>query len=166
MSVTGTKFHAGAGRLGGMVEENRRYAVKRAATGLGLFAVRPFAAGRRIIEYLGPVVTSDVVANSRKRYFFELDEEYAIDGSARSNLARYINHSCRPNAEAFITGKRIWIWSKRAIKAGEQITIDYGKQYFDDYIRPVGCKCERCSSKPKKRPAKAGKRPAKSKSKA
>lgn len=166
MSVTGTKFLAGAVRLGGMVEENRRYAVKRAATGLGLFAVRPFAVGKRIIEYLGPVVTSDVVANSRKRYFFELDEEYAIDGSARSNLARYINHSCRPNAEAFITGKRIWIWSKRAIKAGDQITIDYGKQYFDDYIRPIGCKCERCSAKPKKRPAKAGKRPSKSKRKA
>src|ERR1700755_828981 len=137
MSVAGTKFLAGAVRLVDMVEEHRRYVVKRAATGLGLFAVRPFTAGKRIIEYLGPVVTSDVVANSRKRYFFELDDEYAIDGSARSNLARYINHSCRPNAEAFITGKRIWIWSKRAIKAGEQITIDYGKQYFDDYIRPV-----------------------------
>jgi SET domain-containing protein len=136
-----------------MQEVQVRYAVKRAATGLGLFASRPIAAGRRIIEYVGPVLTS-----RRGRYFFSIDEEYAIDGSARANLARYINHSCRPNAEAFVTGKRIWIWSKRAIEPDEQITIDYGKQYFNDYIKPVGCKCESCSAKSKKRPAKSKKR--------
>jgi SET domain-containing protein len=112
---------------------------------------------------LGPVLTSEEVERRRGRYFFSIDEEFAIDGSARTNLARYINHSCRPNAEAFITGKRIWIWSKRAIQPGQQITINYGRDYFEDYIRPVGCKCEGCSAKSGKRSAKSKRKPAKSK---
>ena len=73
-----------------------------------------------------------------------IDEDYLIDGSPRSNGARYINHSCQPNAKAYRTGLRIWIWSIRAIKIGEEITIDYGKKYFDDFIKPVGCKCDKC----------------------
>lgn len=77
---------------------------------------------------------------------FEIDEEYAIDGSARSNIARYINHSCRPNAEAFVTGKRIWIWSRKIIRAGEEITIDYGTDYFDEHIEPKGCRCKKCAA--------------------
>ena len=73
-----------------------------------------------------------------------IDDEYFIDGSPRANTARYINHSCRPNARAYRTGVRIWIWSIRDIVAGEEITYDYGKKYFEDFIAPVGCKCEKC----------------------
>ena len=73
-----------------------------------------------------------------------INSKWSIDGSPRSNTARYINHSCRPNAEAYISGRRVWIWSKRAISAGEEITCDYGKEYFDEHIKPVGCKCEAC----------------------
>lgn len=135
-----------------------RYAVRRATTGLGLFASSRIAAGRRIIQYTGPIVTSEEVERRRGRYFFTVDENYAIDGSPRTNLARYINHSCRPNAEALVEGKRIWIWSKRAIEPDEQITIDYGEEYFADYIRPVGCKCEPCAAKSKKKSAKSKKR--------
>ncbi|HEY0078662.1 MAG TPA: SET domain-containing protein [Pyrinomonadaceae bacterium] len=128
-----------------------RLAVKRTDTGLGLFTLEAIPAGRRIIEYVGPVVTSEEVDRRGGKYFFELDENFAIDGSPRTNLARYINHSCRPNAEAFISGRRIRIWSKKRIKAGEQITINYGKSYFDDHIKPVGCKCEKCIAQPKRK---------------
>lgn len=127
-----------------MSKGNNTLVVRRAATGLGLFALRDIKAGRRIIQYVGPVVTAEEVARRRGRYFFEIDEHYAIDGSARSNTARYINHSCAPNAEAFITGRRIWVWSKKDIKAGEEVTLDYGEAYFDDYIRPNGCRCAEC----------------------
>ena len=140
-----------------MTDVKVRYEVRRANTGLGLFASRAIAKGRRIIQYDGPLVTSEEVERRRGRYFFSLDDEYAIDGSARSNTARYINHSCRPNAEAWVEGKRIWIWSKRAIEPGEQITINYGKQYFDDYIKPVGCKCDSCSAKSAKKSGKKSK---------
>lgn len=140
-----------------------RYEVRRANTGLGLFATRKIAAGRRIIRYVGPILTSEEVESRTGRYFFSIDENYAIDGSARTNLARYVNHSCKPNAEALIEGKRIWVWSKRPIEPGEQITIDYGKEYFDDYIRPVGCKCEPCTAKAAKKSKKAGRKSKKSK---
>src|SRR4051812_37324181 len=143
-----------------------RYAVRRATTGLGLFATRPIAAGRRIIQYVGPILTSAEVERRTGRYFFSIDEEYAVDGSARANLARYVNHSCRPNAEALVEGKRIWIWSRRAIEPGEQITIDYGEEYFDDYIKPVGCKCEPCFLKSKKKSAESKKKAVKAKVKA
>ena len=140
-----------------------RYEVRRANTGLGLFATHHIAARRRIVEYVGPILTTAEVEQRTGRYFFTIDENYAIDGSARTNLARYINHSCRPNAEAWVEGKRIWLWSKRAIEPGEQITINYGKEYFDDYIKPVGCKCEPCAAKAAKKSTKAERKSSKSK---
>jgi SET domain-containing protein len=119
--------------------------VKRTATGLGLFAVEAIPRGRRIIEYTGPLVSNEEVERSRGRYFFGVNSRWSIDGSPRSNLARYINHSCRPNAEAIISGRRVWIWSKRNIRAGEEITYNYGTEYFNDLIKPVGCKCKKCA---------------------
>jgi len=134
-----------------MATRGPQLVVRRTAAGLGLFTLRAIRAGRRIIEYTGPVVTAAEVARRRGRYFFEIDEEYAVDGSPRSNIARYINHSCRPNSEAWVTGKRVWIWSKEAIGAGDEITLDYGEAYFNDYIRPKGCRCAWCRERAAKR---------------
>jgi len=134
-----------------MTRQNNHFAIKRTVTGLGLFTLKPIPADKKIIEYVGSILTTEEVAQRSGKYFFELDEKRAIDGSARSNLARYINHSCRPNAKGYTHGKRIWIWSLREIAAGEQITINYGKSYFDDHIKPVGCKCDKCAAKQKKK---------------
>lgn len=123
----------------------RSFAVKRTATGLGLLTMLPVRAGKRVIEYVGPIVTMEAVRRSRGKYFFGLDEGHAVDGSARSNLARYINHSCRPNAEAFICGRRVWVYSKRVLRAGEEITIDYGEEYLAAHMSQVRCKCEVCA---------------------
>lgn len=132
-----------------MTLKKRTFAVRRTATGLGLFALEAIPARQRIIEYTGPLIPNEEVEKRRGRYFFGVNSKWTIDGSTRSNLARYINHSCRPNAEAIVTGKRIWIWSKKAIKAGEEITYNYGKEYFDDFIKPVGCKCIKCAANKK-----------------
>jgi len=123
------------------------FIVKRTRTGLGLLNLRPIPSGKRIIEYTGIIITNEQVKKSRSKYLMELDEHHTIDGTPRANLARYINHSCRPNAEAYTSRKHVWIWSKRSIKAGEEITIDYGKEYFDDFIRAKGCGCEMCPDK-------------------
>lgn len=125
--------------------ENQPFAIKRSNSGLGLFTVLPIPADKKIIEYIGMILTKQETDKKGGRYLMKLDDEYFIDGSPRSNLARYINHSCQSNAKAFRTGVRIWIWSIRDIKAGEEITYDYGKKYFDDFIKPVGCKCEKCN---------------------
>lgn len=129
-----------------MAQGRPSYAVRRSTTGLGLFATTVIRARTRIIEYTGPLISNEEVERSRGKYFFGLDERHSVNGSPRSNIARYINHSCRPNAEAIITGRRIWIWSKRVIRLGEEITYNYGPEYFEDQIRPVGCKCEKCRS--------------------
>jgi uncharacterized protein len=133
-----------------MINGKKNYVVKRAATGLGLFAVEDIPAHKRIIEYVGPLISNEEVEKRYGKYFFGVNTKWAIDGSARSNIARYINHSCRPNAEAFISGHRVWVWSKRKIKAGEEITINYGKEYFNDHIKPIGCKCESCRNRSRK----------------
>ncbi len=133
-----------------MDPEHRRYVVKRTNTGLGLFAVQPIAKGTRIIEYTGPLIPNEDVDKRRGKYFFGVNTKWTIDGSPRSNVARYINHSCKPNAEALISGRRVWIWSRKKIKAGEEIAYDYGKEYFEDIIKPMGCRCEKCGPKPRK----------------
>lgn len=128
----------------------KKYVVKRSNTGLGLYAATLIPAGKRIIEYTGKLITNEEVERRKNgKYFFGVDDKYSIDGSSRRNKARYINHSCRPNADAYVTGRRVWIWSRRAIRPGEEITYNYGKEYFDDHIKPVGCKCRKCAAKPK-----------------
>ena len=134
-----------------MINVKKNYVVKRATTGLGLFAIDAIPAHKRIIEYVGRLISNEEVEKRSGKYFFGVNTKWSIDGSARSNLARYINHSCKPNAEAFISGHRIWVWSKRRIKAGEEITIDYGQEYFADHIEPVGCKCDVCRKRTRKR---------------
>lgn len=120
------------------------YEIRRTTTGLGMFALKTIARDRRIIEYTGPLLTNEEADIKGGKYLLTVDEKHIIDGSPRSNLARYINHSCRPNAKAYSSGLRVWIWSTRTIRAGEEITINYGQEYFDDHIRPVGCKCKKC----------------------
>lgn len=127
-----------------MTREKWSLKVKRTNIGLGLFAQELIPAKQRIVEFTGPIITTADRNRMGGRYLFELDDDSAIDGKARSNIARYINHSCRPNAVAYIEGRQVWIWSRRRIQAGEQITIDYGKEYFDQFIKPIGCKCEKC----------------------
>jgi uncharacterized protein len=131
-----------------MRRKNPEYAIKRTTTGLGLFALKAIPKGKRIIEYTGPLISNQEVEKRRGKYFFEVNAKWSIDGSPRSNVARYINHSCRPNAEALISRRRVWIWSKRKIKAGEEIAYHYGKEYFEDIIKPIGCKCAKCINRP------------------
>jgi SET domain-containing protein len=129
-----------------MNQGEQPFVVKRSAAGLGLFAVRSIPRRKRIVEYTGPRVSNEVVEKSNGKYFFGVNKKWSIDGRGRDNIARYINHSCRPNAEAIISRGRVWIWSKRLIRPGEEICYDYGKEYFDGIIRKIGCKCRQCAS--------------------
>jgi SET domain-containing protein len=118
--------------------------VKRTVTGLGLFTLETIPRGHRIIEYTGPIISAEEAARRRGKYYFDLDEKRVIDGSPRSNKARYINHSCRPNAKGYTSGRKVWIWSLRNIKPSEEITIDYGREYLDAHMEQ--CRCESCHS--------------------
>jgi SET domain-containing protein len=134
-----------------MNQGGKSYRVKRSKSGLGLFATKLIPKRKRIIEYTGPRISNDEVEKSSGKYFFGVNKQWSIDGSGRDNIARYINHSCRPNAEAIISRGRIWIWSKKNIKPGEEIVYDYGKEYFEGIIQEIGCKCGKCSGSNRRR---------------
>jgi SET domain-containing protein len=117
--------------------------VKRGAHGLGLFATGPVRKGAIVAEYWGPIVTEAEMRRSRGKYFFELESGMAIDGKGRRNFARYINHSCTPNCEPTENAaqQRIFIRATRNIKLGEEFGYDYGREYWEEYIKPIGCRC-------------------------
>lgn len=125
----------------------RPYRVGRSRTGLGLFATEFIPKGRFIIRYTGPRITNEEADRRDNRYLFELNNRWTIDGTTRKNIARYINHSCRPNAEVYFVGHAIKIRARRNIQPGEEIGYDYGRDYFDSFIKPVGCKCLKCLEK-------------------
>jgi len=131
----------------------RNLLVKRSSAGLGLYAGEPIPKGECLIEYFGPPLTNEEADKKANKYLFAVNSKKTIDGSPRANIARYINHSCRPNCEPEISKGRVYIFSKRAIKVGEELAYNYGKDYFDSYIKPHGCRCAKC--KPPKASAKA-----------
>lgn len=132
--------------------KKKHFKVFQSSTGLGLKALRKFKIEEEIIEYTGRHITDEDLSDEPNLYLFQLNEDNYIDGSEPSNLARYINHSCRPNAQAFVSHdeKSITIEAIKPIKRGDEIVIDYGQEYFDAFIAPIGCGCAKCKSKRKK----------------
>lgn len=128
-------------------KEDRGYVVKRASAGLGLFATRPYKKGERVIEYVGRELSKEEAETSRSKYLFEISSRRTVDGKPAQNTAGYINHACRPNCESDIVGGRIFISAIKNILPGEEFTYDYGKEYFNEHIKPVGCKCRTCVAK-------------------
>jgi uncharacterized protein len=141
------------------LSSNKPYRVGRSKTGLGLFATKPIKKGTRIIRYMGPILDSkkkkdDEIEN---KYLFELTNRWTIDGSTRKNVARYINHACKPNAESDVRPRKrkVFIRAIKNIEPGEEINYDYGTDYFKAYLKPIGCKCDACEKKRKKKRAEA-----------
>ena len=114
---------------------------KSAIHGNGVFALAPIAKGERIIEYKGQRRTHAQVdagdsggVESGHTFLFTLNDDYVIDANYGGNTARWINHSCNPNCEAVLEENegtdrrkdRVFIEARRAIKAGEELTYDYG----------------------------------------
>jgi len=141
------------------IASSKSYRVGRSKTGLGLFATMPIKKGTRIIRYFGPILDCRIPEQDEieNKYLFELNGRWTIDGSVRKNLARYINHSCRPNAESDVRPRerKVFIRAIRNIEPGDEINYDYGTDYFKAYLKPIGCKCDSCEKKRKKLRAEA-----------
>jgi hypothetical protein len=141
------------------ISPNKPYRIGRSRTGLGLFATRPIRKGTRIIRYFGPLLDSKKKKDDdiENKYLFELSDRWTIDGSVRKNIARYINHGCRPNAESDVKPRkrRVYIRAIKNIEPGDEINYDYGTDYFKAYLKPIGCKCDACEKKRKKKRAEA-----------
>lgn len=118
--------------------------VGKSYAGLGLFAGRAFKKDERIIEYVGERISAEEANRRGGKYLFEVSSRITIDGTDRSNVARYVNHSCSPNCEAIDSKGRIFIHAMRPIEKGEELTYDYGEEYFKEILAPMGCKCPSC----------------------
>jgi hypothetical protein len=133
---------------------------RSAIHGTGVFATAPIAKGERIIEYRGQRRTHDDVdagdegsADSGHTFLFTLNDEYVIDGARRGNVAKWINHSCSPTCDSIIeeadgddrTKDREFIEAKKAIKAGEELTYNYGITLGEPHTAALkkiwGCRC-------------------------
>jgi len=112
--------------------------------GWGVFATRPISKNTRIIDYAGEKITSRESQRREERYLknrriwcFKLNERFVRDAAVGGNLARYINHACRPNCYTQVTGDTIWIRAARNIHKGEELTYDY----FTDGEASIPCRC-------------------------
>jgi uncharacterized protein len=129
------------------MSRRKPFRVGRATTGLGLFATARIEKGAFIVEYVGRRITTAEADRREARgakYMYELNSRWTIDGSSRRNIARYANHACRPNAESDIVKGKVILRAIKTIEPGDEITYDYGPEYFDLIIKPMGCKCARC----------------------
>ncbi|HEY4497013.1 MAG TPA: SET domain-containing protein-lysine N-methyltransferase [Candidatus Paceibacterota bacterium] len=130
-----------------MAKNNKNFTVKESMAGLGLFSNKSLKRGDFIIEYTGEKISSEEADRRGGKYLFTLNKKTVINAKARKNTARYINHSCRPNCYAEIDEdkNRINIYCKRKINKGEEITYNYGKEYWEDFIGK-NCRCEKCNA--------------------
>jgi uncharacterized protein len=111
----------------------RRVIVRRSSVhGKGVFAIKPLAAGERVLQYKGEITSWRNAVRRHQRegveghtFLFGLSDGSVIDGSRGGNSARWLNHACAPNCEAIEDQGRIFIHTLRAIGAGEELFIEY-----------------------------------------
>ncbi|CAM2138925.1 SET domain-containing protein-lysine N-methyltransferase [Pararobbsia alpina] len=133
---------------------SRRIVVRRSGVhGKGVFAASRIAAGERLLEYKGEVISWKEALRRHPHdpddphhtFYFALDSGDVIDGKIHGNSARWINHSCAPNCEAEEIEGRVFIHALRAIKKGEELFYDYGlvvnERYTKKLQREYECRC-------------------------
>ena len=107
----------------------------------GVYAAEDIPANRKVIEYTGERISR---RETKRRgegditYLFTLDDYWTLDGSVGGSGAEIINHSCTPNLRSWNFKGHILYMSKRAIRRGEELTVDYR---FSPDIEPVACRC-------------------------
>ena len=137
----------------------RRIQVRRSGVhGKGVFALRPIAAGERVIEYTGERIGWKEAlrrhphdpSDPHHTFYFSLDSGKVIDAGVDGNAARWINHACKPNCEADETDGRVFIHALRDLAPGEELFYDYGLvldgRQTKKIKRQYACRCgaKRC----------------------
>jgi SET domain-containing protein len=100
--------------------------------GAGVYAATRITKNTRIIDYAGETITNAESRRREARHFargriwcFNVNRRWVRDASVGGNLARFINHACRPNCYSHIVDGVIWIRAARNIEPGEELTYDY-----------------------------------------
>lgn len=116
---------------------------KSSIQGRGAFATRRIRPGQKIVEYTGQRISSDegdrryeeTGMGRHHTFLFTLDDDWVVDGKRGGNESRYINHSCDPNCEAIIEDDQIWIYAKKNIQPGHELTYDYQYERRPDHTK-------------------------------
>ena len=116
--------------------------------GYGVFALERITKNTRIVDYAGELVRNDESQAREERYakqgciwVFRVNRRWSRDAAVGGNIARFINHACRPNCWFEVAGTTIWIRASRTIQSGEELTYDYrivGRRTMPCRCRP-GC---------------------------
>jgi uncharacterized protein len=107
----------------------------------GVYAGEDIPAGRKVIEYTGEKISRKETkrrGDGAVTYLFTLNDYWTLDGAVGGSGAEIINHSCDPNLRAWNFRGHILYMSKRRIRRGEELTVDYR---FPTDIERVPCKC-------------------------
>src|SRR5256885_13112377 len=112
--------------------------------GWGVYATEQIPKNTRIIDYAGEKISSQESLKREARYIkrghiwcFKLTNRSVIDAGVGGNVARFINHACKPNCYIDIKDGRIWIRAARTIRRGEELTYDYNT----DGEGLIQCRC-------------------------
>ena len=125
---------------------SRRIQTRRSGVhGKGVFALQNIPEGETLIEYVGEIISWKEAQrrhpwnpeDPNHTFYFHVDDKRVIDAAVGGNAARWINHSCEPNCEADEVEGRIFIKSLRNIKAGEELSYDYGLIIDEPYTRKL-----------------------------
>ena len=136
-----------------MPERNALPAIARRRSklhGWGVFTKVPISKNTRIVTYDGELIRNGADCTAREeRYLeegciwvFRVNRAWSRDAAVGGNIARFINHACRPNCYFQVVDKTIWIRAWRRIYPGEELTYDYatvGDHTIQCRCRP-GCK--------------------------
>jgi len=125
--------------------------------GWGVFALEPINKNTRIITYDGELIDHKESFKRETKYLergeiwcFTVNRRWVRDATVGGNVARFINHACKPNCYSQIMGKDIWIRAGRNIEAGEELTYDYRLSLDGRITRKIreeyACRCgtKRC----------------------
>jgi hypothetical protein len=111
-----------------------------------VFALEPINKNKRIVRYEGELIDHKESLKRETRYLkrgeiwcFTVNRRWVRDAQVGGNVARFINHACRPNCYSQIVGNDIWIRAARNIEAGEELTYDY----YTDGEQVIQCRCRR-----------------------
>ena len=121
--------------------------VAAATIGMGLFAARTFAAGETILHVAGRIVRHEVLWRRRGSTFsancIRFGPETYLDPG--DGPARYVNHSCAPNAFLRKERNRLYLVAARRIGARAELTFDYSTTIGADDIWTMRCRCGRAA---------------------
>ena len=113
--------------------------------GMGCFAAEDGAADTWVCQYVGEPITllesTHKYADKDPQYLFQLTPDLYLDAVDSSHHSRFFNHAqfANLNFTVDVQRQRVDFWLQRDVRAGDQLTFDYGMAYWLGLgITPVG----------------------------